>query len=311
MIEYTNILLPSKPKVIEESNKEGIYEITDLYPGYGHTLGNSLRRMLLSSIPGVAVTKIKINDVPHEFTTLEGIKEDVLTIVLNLKRIRAQINSKEYSPRILKLEKQGKGTITAADFVIPAEVIVTNKDLHIAEMTDDKAKLSIELELEMGIGFATKEENKRHQKEIGVIIPDAYFSPVHRASYEVSNTRVGNRTDFNALRISIQTDGTITPREALEKSIETMIYQFKSLIGFREEVEETPTNEIADPKKIKITDLSLPKGVIASLDVAGIRTIGGLIKKNESEVLKLKGVGDKALQDIKNVLTEVGVMLAE
>src|ERR1700691_4550324 len=229
------IALPSKPRVVSESERSGTYEIDGLYPGYGYTLGNSLRRIILSSLRGAAVTHVKIPGVAHEFSTIEGVKEDVVTILLNIRKIRFRLSSDE--PQTIHLSVKGPQEVTAADLKLPGQVEVLNPEQHIAEISG-KATLDMELSAERGLGYVPKEAHQKERVDIGMIALDAIFSPIRRVNYEVENMRVGDRTDFNRLRILIETDGTLTPREALESSIETMIHQLKAIVGFKEE--ETP-----------------------------------------------------------------------
>lgn len=320
MSDY-HIALPSKPRVITESERSGIYEIDGLYPGYGYTLGNSLRRIILSSLPGAAVTHVKIPGISHEFSTIEGVKEDVVTILLNIRKIRLKLSTDE--PQTITLSVKGPQEVTAADLKLPGQVEVLNPEQHIASITG-KVSLELELRAERGLGYISKEEHQKERVEIGTIALDAIFSPIRRANYEVENMRVGDRTDFNRLRIVIETDGTIAPREALESSIETMIHQLKAVVGFKEEeVQEVAPmtdmrmggrEEKAQPMdsemlKTRITELSLPPRVELALDNASIRTVGGLVRKREDDLLAIEGLGQKGLQDIKRALSNLGLTL--
>ena len=230
MIEK-NIAIPSKPKIVSEENSKGIYEIDGLYPGYGHTLGNSLRRIILSSLPGTAITEVKISGVGHEFSTVEGVKEDVISIILNLKKIRLSMDSAE--PMKIELKVKGPAKVTAADIQTPSQIQIVNKDQYLFEVTT-KTEVTIEMRVENGIGFVPKEVLHKEKVEVGTIALDAIFTPIRRVNYETENMRVGDRTDYNRLRITIETDGTITPKEALEHSISTMITQLKAIVGFKE-----------------------------------------------------------------------------
>lgn len=312
-----NIVLPSKPKVIKEENSFGVYEIDGLYPGYGHTLGNSLRRIILSSLPGVAITSVKIDGVSHEFSTIAGIKEDVITILLNLKKVNFKIVGDE--AQTITLDSKGVKDITAADFKVPGQVEVINADAHIATATDKAASLSMEITLEKGLGYLPKDMLHRDKVSAGVIAMDAAFTPIRRVSYEVENMRVGDRTDYNRLRVTIQTDGTLTSREALEQSIDIMIRQLKAVVGFKEEQVFESADTVADDTdtadegksakadddslKTRIEDLSLSMRTMKALSTAGIRTIGGLTRKKESDLLEISGLGDKGIQEIKKALS--------
>lgn len=254
MSEY-KIIMPSKPRVVLEEGNKGVFEIDGLFPGYGHTLGNSLRRIILSSLPGASITSIKIDGISHEFQAMEGIKEDVIVMILNLKKTRFKILSDE--PQTVTLSVKGPKEVTAKDIKTGGQVEILNPDLHIVEVTG-KINLEVEMKIEKGLGFVQKEIFQKDKVNIGTIAVDAIFTPIRRVSYEVENMRVGDSTNYNRLRISIETDGTLTPREALSKSIEIMIGQLKSIIDFKEpeedmasmsSVEEAGKKEKEDNKK--------------------------------------------------------------
>ncbi|MFA5736799.1 MAG: DNA-directed RNA polymerase subunit alpha [Candidatus Paceibacterota bacterium] len=322
-----NIIIPSKPRIIAEDEFSGVYEIEGLYPGYGHTLGNSLRRIILSSLPGFSITSLKINSVDHEFSTINGVKEDVINIILNLKRVKFKVIGNE--SQVVKLHIKGPKIITAADLELPGQVEIINKDQEIANITDKSAELILEITLEKGLGYVPKDILKKDKVEVGTIAVDATFTPIRKASYEVENMRVGNRTDFNKLRLSIETDGTLTPRDAMEKSIRIMIDQLKAVIGFVEEEEkitEKGDDLYEDPKqddisdrsgndidedvlKTKIEDLDLSVRTIKALKGASIRTVSGLTRKKESDLLEISGLGDKGIQEIKQILDNLGINL--
>ncbi|OGG47855.1 DNA-directed RNA polymerase subunit alpha [Candidatus Kaiserbacteria bacterium RIFCSPHIGHO2_02_FULL_50_9] len=316
MSEY-QVTLPSKPRVVSEEEFAGAYEIDGLYPGYGHTLGNSLRRIILSSLPGAAITSIKIDGASHEFSTLPGVKEDVVTILLNLKKVRLQMLTD--TPQELSLSIKGSKKVTAADIEVPGQVNVLNPNQPIAEVTEKSGKLNVIMTVERGLGFVPKEALQKEKVEIGVIALDAIFTPIRRVNYEVENMRVGDRTDFNRLKIFIETDGTILPREALEKSIEVMINQLKSIVGFKEEEMPLAPESSAPPERPKAVDAEFLKTRIESLDLssriqgalsgANIRTIGGLARKSEDDLLEIEGLGQKAVQEIKRALSEHGITL--
>ena len=320
-----DVVLPSKPKVIREDKISGIYEIDGLYPGYGHTLGNSLRRIILSSLPGTAITKVKIKGVDHEFSAIDGIKEDVITILLNLKKIRIRLDTDE--PQVMNLKVSGIKQVTAKDIEVPGQAEVLNPEQPIATLTQKSSELDIELTVEKGLGYVSKEVLQKERVDIGSITLDAAFTPIRKANYEVENMRVGDRTDFNRLRITIETDGTVTPREALEKSITLMIHQLKSIVGFKEEevVEEVSTSiessdEALGDKKIeldtelsktRVDSLNLSARTIKALSNANIRTLGGLFRKKESDIMDVDGLGAKGMQEIKKLLAQYGVTLRQ
>ncbi len=323
-MDYT-VAIPSKPRVVAEEQFTGTYEIDGLFPGYGHTIGNSLRRIILSSLTGAAITTVKIEGVQHEFAALDGVKEDVITILLNLKKVRLALQGD--APQTMTLEVKGPKIVTAADIKAPAQVEILNKDQHIAEVTG-KITLSIEMTVEKGLGYVPREQLKQEKMDAGVIALDATFTPIRRVNYEVENMRVGDRTDFNRLRIFIETDGTLTPRQALEKAIEIMIYQLKAIVGFKEKEEaphaDTPAETAEEPDapaRAAETDTEVLKTRIESLDIsprtanvltsANIRTVGGLVRKREEDVLAIEGLGVKGLQEIKDALAKLGVSLRE
>lgn len=316
-MEY-HITLPSKPRVVSEEGVQGVYEIDSLYPGYGHTLGNSLRRIIHASLPGASVTAVKIEGISHEFATIEGVRESVMEILLNLKRVHFALHGDE--PQTISLSVKGPKQVTAADFKLPSQVEIANPDAHIADIA---GKISFELEatIERGLGYVPREALTKEKVDIGVIALDATFTPIRRVNYEVENMRVGDRTDFNRLRILIETNGTITPREALERSIEVMIHQLKAIVGFQEESTESPSatdlplqafapkSEGKDPAKVKIEELELGARVTTALTDAGIKSVAGLIKKTPSALKDLDGVGDKAVTEIVSALDALGLEL--
>ena len=321
MMEYS-ITLPSKPRVVTEEEHAGTYEIDGLYPGYGHTLGNSLRRIILSSLPGAAITSVKIDGVEHEFSTLSGVREDVVTIILNLKKLRFEMLTGE--PQVVTLSVKGPKKVSGGDLTLPGQVRLLNPNSYICELTDT-TKLEAEFRIERGLGFVPREALKKDRVDIGEISVDAIFSPIRRVNYEVENMRVGDRTDFNRLRLTIETDGTISPRVALEQCIEVMITQLKAIVGFKEEEytsvqapaanttdisASTNTTELnSEAMKTRIEDLDLSSRTISALEKANIRTVGGLARKKEEDLLEVDGLGPKAIQEIKRALANFGIVL--
>ncbi|MCX6753714.1 MAG: DNA-directed RNA polymerase subunit alpha [Candidatus Nomurabacteria bacterium] len=320
-----NIILPSKLSIISEVGTKGVYEIDGLYPGYGHTLGNSLRRIILSSLSGAAITTLKIDGVDHEFSVMDGVKEDVITILLHLKQIRFRLLTDE--PQVVKLSVKGPKIVTAADIKVSGQVEILNKDLYIAEITT-KDSFSIEMTVEKGLGFVPKDVHQKEKNNVGVISLDAIFTPIRRVAYEVENMRVGDKTNHNRLRMTIETDGTLTPREALEKSIVIMVEQLQSIVGFTilsksivKEEEETDKsknesnedkgegNEFTDILKTRIDTLAFSTRTLNALTDANIRTIGGIARKKKEDLLEIDGIGDKGIQEIKKVLGEYKITL--
>lgn len=318
------IVLPSKPKIISEEGNKGVYEIDGFYPGYGFTIGNSLRRIILSSLPGAAVTSVKIDGVKHEFSSIKGVKEDVVMIMLNIKKLRIKMLTDE--SQTLTIKAKGIKTVTGKDIEVPGQVEVINPELVVATLTDKDSELNIDMTVERGLGFVSRDTFGKDKIDIGVILIDANFTPVRRVSYEVENMRVGDRTDFNRLRIIIETDGSITPTESLTKSINIMIEQLRAIIGFEdsdeaslEKSDQSITNEDRldngtqklDPEflKTRIENLNLSARTLNALSSANIRTIGGLARKKEKDILEVEGLGAKGVAEIKRVLGEYGITL--
>lgn len=324
MSEY-KIVLPSKPRIVTEEGNKGVYEVDGLAPGYGHTLGNSLRRIILSSLPGASLTSIKIEGVTHEFETIEGIKEDVIVMILNLKRVRFRMLSDE--PQTVTLSVKGPKEVIAADTKTGGQVEILTPEQHIAEVTG-KVNLDIEMRIEKGLGFIPKEIFQKDKVDIGTIAVDAIFTPVRRVSYEVENMRVGDKTNHNRLRILVETDGTLSPREALSRSIEIMINQLKAIIDFKEpaptlEVEapagSAPKDEkkpseapdVADVLKTRTDSLELSTRTLNALTGANIRTLGGLARKKREDLLEIEGIGEKGIAEIKKTLAKFGLGMKE
>ena len=325
MPEY-KIIMPSKPKIVLEEGNKGVYEIDGLYPGYGHTLGNSLRRIILSSLPGASITSIKIDGISHEFSTIEGVKEDVIVILLNMKRIRFKMLSDE--PQTVTISVKGPKVLTAADIKIGGQVEILTPDAYIAEITG-KINLNVEIKIEKGLGFISKEVIQKEKVDIGTIAVDAIFTPIRRVSYEVENMRVGDKTNHNRLRISIETDGTLSPREALSRSIEIMIMQLKAIVDFKEpeeeikiekketkkaeekEEEDKKGEDFADVLKTRTDNLDLSTRTLNALTAANIRTLGGLARKKKEDLLEIEGIGEKGITEIKKVLAKYGFNLKD
>jgi len=244
------ISLPKKPKVIKKGDNHAVFEIDGCYPGYGMTLGNAFRRVLLSSLPGTAITSVKIKGVSHEFSTIPNILEDVIQIALNMKQIRFKVNSKTALPLKLQLKAVGEKQIKAKDIKVTSELEIINKDAHIATLTDKKAKLEMEIEVDSGLGYVPLEKRTKEKLEIGAIALDAIFTPVKKVNYEVENMRVGDRTDFNRLKLDIETDGSLSPEQAFEKAADILVEHFQV---FKEEVKKKVAKEKAPAKKKNAT----------------------------------------------------------
>lgn len=325
-MEY-QIQLPKKIKIVNESDCEGVYEIEDLFPGYGYTIGHSLRRVILSSMSGAAITRVKIEGVSHEFSTIEGVKEDVINIILNLKQVRFKMFTDD--PQTFTTIIKGPAKFTAGDFQVPSQLEIINKDLHLATITGKDTIFNIEITVEKGLGYTPKEMIQKDKMEVGAIALDAIFSPIRKVNYEVENMRVGERTDYNKVRLSIETDCTIQPFEVLETAIKILMGQFKSILGqdsgvseegsgdVENESEAAESEEKEDKKaeedvlKIRVEDLDFSTRTFNALSNNGIRTIGGLVKKRESELIHLEGVGEKAIKEIRRSLGKLGLSLKE
>ena len=219
------IQLPLEPKIVSKTGNKVLFEIGPLYPGYGTTIGNVLRRVLISSIEGAAVTSAKIKGVDHEFSTIAGVREDVIEIIVNLKKIRFQLFTDE--PVVLSLSSKGTGAVTAKDIQSTADVEVVNPDQHIATVTDKKLELEIEIRVEKGVGYVPVEQRQKEKLSVGEIAIDGIFTPIRNVHYEVQNIRVGQRTDYNSILMDIETDGSISPEETLQKASQIIIDQFQ------------------------------------------------------------------------------------
>lgn len=318
---------PSKPRIIFENGSRAAIEIDGLYPGYGATLGNSLRRTLLSSLKGAVITAVKIEGVQHEFSTLDGVMEDVVDLILNLKGLRFRLY--EEGPFTITLSVNGEREVTGKDFIVPSQVELMNKEAYIATLTSKKAKLHMEATVESGVGYVPVEARSKEKVEIGTIFLDAAFSPVRHINYEVENMRVGGRTDFNRLKLDIDTDGSVTPREAFQYAVEILVSQLGALAqGFIEAVSgakeregavlqvgealsEAGVKEETAALKIKLEDLKLSSRTLNALREGGVKTVGGLIRRREETLREMEGLGDKGIQEIKKALGNLGITLKQ
>ncbi len=317
------IIVPSKVSIKENKGNEAIIIIEPCYSGYGTTIGNALRRVLLSSLSGAAVSAIRIKGVDHEFSTIPSIKEDLIQIISSLKSLRLEMHTEE--PVKLELHTRGKKIITAADIEKNSDVKIINTDLKIAESTSKDTELDMEIIVEKGRGYVPLEQKNVNDSEIGMIAIDSIFTPVLAVGFEVKNIRVGKRTDFDQLEIKIKTDGTITPLEALVESADILIKQFsiisdinkvKDLIEEVKKEKELKENE-KDVKKenkedeVSISELNFSTRTFNALDKAKIRNVNDLSKKKIKELLKLPGFGQTALQEVQKALKKYNVQLVE
>ncbi len=312
------IPLPQKTKIIKQNNNQAIFEIEGCYPGYGITFGNALRRIILSSLPGAAVTGIKIKGVQHEFSTIQHVMEDVIEITLNLKQLRFKVATAD--PYKLSVNVSGEKEIKASNIKAPSGIEIINKDLHIATLTDRKANLEVEIDVETGLGYSPVEQRSKEKLEIGLIPIDTAFSPIRKMNFEVENMRVGDRTDYNRLIIDIETDGSITSEEALKKAAAILVDQFNVLTDVEKETVDIVSEVVGekvekeaveeeDTTKVSVDDLKLSTRVANVLRESGIKTVGGLIKKSENTLLGTGGMGEKGVKEIKRALSKLGLEL--
>lgn len=302
---------PGVVKVDDHSSSSATFTVEPLHSGYGMTLGNSLRRVLLSSIAGAAVTAFKVEGATHEFTTLKGVKEDVVDIMLNLKGVRFRVFGGE--TQNLRIVKKGKGAVTAKDIQLNADVEVVNPDHVIATIDDDKASFVMDLVVDTGRGYRTIEEGAA-KKASDMIAVDAVFSPVLRVRYKVENTRVGQMTDLNKLLLTIDTDGSITPRDAFEEAAAILVNQYTALAGQTRVEAAVPTvtgsaasddSDEAPELMTPIEDLNLSARTTNALINNDIHTLKDLFSLSDSELRELKGFGSKALDEVKEKLAEL------
>ena len=311
-----------KPKIeiaeISDDNRYGKYICEPLERGYGTTFGTSLRRMLLSSLEGAAVTSIRIDGVLHEFSTIPGVRDDVTNIVLNLKQLCLKMEGNE--PKVIRIDAEGEKEVTAADIICDADIEVLNPDLHIATLNED-GKLKIEMTVERGRGYVPADKNKKPDDTIGVIPIASIFSPVQRVNYTVQDTRVGNVTDYDKLILEVWTDGSMRPEEAVSKAAGILVMHlklFQNMDGIpeEEEVEETtfPEEEEDTSSKVldmTIEDLDLSVRSFNCLKRANITTVAALTAKTEDDMMKVRNLGRKSREEVKKKLEDLGLSLME
>jgi DNA-directed RNA polymerase subunit alpha len=318
MATRTSLMEFQIPKIVHEEVDEnrGIFVIEPLDRGFGYTFGNSLRRVLLSSLEGAAVTSVKIEGVAHEFTTLPGVREDVTDLILNLKNLICRLHGE--SPEIeVRLAKKGPGSVTAADIQAPAELEILNPGLEIANLSD-KGKLEVTLTIGRGRGYVPGEMNRGPEHTIGVIPIDSIFSPVRRVAYDVEAARVGQRTDYDKLRLDVTTDGSIDPREAIAQAAEILIRQLaiftdiEKIEGFGEAAVAEGPAEVSlahGMENFPIEELELGVRSYNCLKRVGIETIGDLVSKTENELAAIPNFGKKSIEEVKETLATHGLTL--
>jgi DNA-directed RNA polymerase subunit alpha len=314
------VLIVQRPTIVEDVKIDGLrseFTIDPLEPGFGYTLGNSLRRTLLSSIPGAAVTSVRIEGVLHEFSSVEGVKEDVTDIVLNLKELVLRCHSDE--PVEIFLGGEGPGEITADFITAPSEVEILNRDLHIATL-NRKGRVEMYLTVERGRGYVTAERNKKAETPIGVIPVDSIYSPVSRVTYRVEATRVEQMTNYDKLILDVETNGSVTPSEALSSAGETLMDLFELFSGFQEggpgglSLGVGPAEQ-AGPMSpnlaLPIEDMDLSVRSYNCLKREGVATVGELVQKSEQDLLDIRNFGQKSIEEVKDKLNDMGLSLAD
>lgn len=317
-----SIAPPQKPRFSSIDEKTGKFEIEGCYPGYGATMGNALRRVLLSSLAGSAITAVKIKGVTHEFSTIPHVLEDVIQIILNLKQIRLKTYNDE--PMKMTLKAKGEREVKAGMIECPSDVEVINKDAHIATITNSKGELSMEIEVGSGIGYVPVEQQSKEEKEIGVISIDAIYTPIRRVNYSVENMRVGKKTDYEKITLEIATDGTISPEESFSKAVRILVDQFQTLSEIEQEKE--PEEEEITPKDyskkktenhaetdVSSREVNTLKGLstrtLNVLEKNNLRTVEKIVALNEAELSGLEGMGFKGIKEIKKAIGEFGLNL--
>lgn len=299
------IFLPEQVEITESGADTATFSIHPYHPGYGPTVGNALRRVLLSSLPGAAITHLRIEGADHEFSTIEGVTEDLVTIMLRLKQVRLKSTSTE--PVEISLTAKGEGKATAGDFKLPPGVTVSNPDLLIATLTDSKASLEMRCTVAQGRGYVPSEAREQEQRDIGTVAIDAIFTPVQRVSFNVENVRVGQATDYHKLLLTITTDGTVTPVEALKQAASILRDHFSELTGdfeakltadrpvkIEEQVTEAPEPELENTLSL----LQLPSRVHNALERVGITTVEQVLELTDEQIQDIPGLGEKAVEDI-------------
>lgn len=304
-----------KPKIeyAELSETYGKFLVEPLDRGFGVTLGNALRRILLSAIPGAAVTSVKIESVLHEFSTISGVVEDVTQVILNLKELTLRLHTEK--PKLLRLDVKGKKDVTAGDIQVDAEVDVLNPDLHIATLDRKDTRLAMELVVERGKGYVPAEKHRKSEHVIGVIPIDSIFSPVQKVNYAVEDTRAGQATEMDRLVLEVWTDGSIRPEEAIQEASKILIDSLKLFSGIGEEgepyggIEPGADAQMGKMYAMPIEELDLSVRPYNCLKRAGINTVGDLMQRTEEEIVSVKNFGRKSLDEVKEKLTQLGLSL--
>ncbi len=321
---------PTGFKIISEEPTRGVYDVEGLYPGYGHTIGNSMRRALLSSLRGAAITAVKIKGVSHEFSTIDGVIEDVVELILNLKQVRFKMTGE--GPYQATLSVKGEKEVKASDIEASGEIEIVNPEQHIATLSSKDSKLEMEIEVSAGFGYQTVEARKKEKVDIGTVALDAAFSPVRLVNFEVENMRVGDRTDYNKVRFTIETDGSITAQEAFVNAARILMEQFAAVGRVAGSDDMTLPPELSAPTSapkiassvaaratedmsyeekaslMKVADLKLSNRTFNALEKGGVEVVGDLIRRSEDELRdEVRGLGDKGITEIKKSLGNLGL----
>jgi DNA-directed RNA polymerase subunit alpha len=307
-----------KPKIeiveISEDDRYGKFVLEPLERGFGITMGNSMRRVLLSSLPGVAVTSVKVDGALHEFTTLPGVKEDLVEIILNLKELALVMSGDE--PKIITINAQGPGRVTAGDIIVDADVEIKNPEHHIATLNND-ARLFMEITIEKGRGYVPAERNKHAGQPIGIIPVDSIFTPIRRVNYNVENTRVGQVTDYDKLTLEVWTNGTIKPDEATSLAAKILVEHLTLFINLTDHVNDVEIMvEKEEDKKEKVLEMTIEELDLSvrsynCLKRAGINTVQELTQKTEEEMMKVRNLGKKSLEEIQQKLAVLNLSLKQ
>lgn len=304
------IQIPEVKKLESKEKNNVVFSVEPLYPGYGMTLGNSLRRVLISSLEGAAVTSVKVEGVLHEFSTIPNVKEDMVEIIMNLKRLRVKSTSDE--PQYLTLSVFGEKEVKAGDINKTSEVEILNPDMHIATLDGKNAKMEMELRVDKGRGYVTVEKRGKEKMGVGFITMDALYSPIVKVRYNVENTRVGQMTNLDKLILEIETDGTISPEEAMSKASEILVDQFLTISGKESAVRRQPEEKKEEGKSesadIMIEEVNLSPRTTNALLNNDLKTVDDVLKMNQDELRNLKGFGAKAYDEVLEKLNELGLL---
>jgi DNA-directed RNA polymerase subunit alpha len=298
-----------KVYALTETKNLGVYAIEPLPTGFGYTLANALRRVLLTSIKGAAVTQIKVAGVNHQFTTLPGVKEDVVELTMNIKKLRIKLHSD--ATVIATLKKKGAGEVKAKDIELSSEAEILNKDLHIATLADPKSEINIEFTIEPGVGYSPMEE--RQTNKVGVIVLDALFSPVTAANYSVEPTRFGDKIELDKVTMTVETDGSVTPKQTIIQASQILKDYYSTIMDWEAESKESLSDTKADetaPKiseDVSVEELPLQTRTVNALKKQGIKTLHELAQKSDEEIADIKNLGEKSLEEIKKLLVKEGM----